>query len=136
MLPGVDGVRTLELGFAGEQRDRLNQCVLYGSERATAGVAVEYEKQAEAVEHVGKLLVLLGNHGEAVVRVRRTDVVVRRSDDVPWKCAESGRLPVLRPARDVAGWRGRRRPQVGPARRSVFSRVIAVRRDGDPGAGA
>lgn len=53
--------------------------------------AVQYEEQAEALEHVGELLVLLGNDGEPVRRVRVTDIAVRGCDNVSWKFAESER---------------------------------------------
>ena len=89
MWPRVDGLRTLELGSAGEQRDRLNEYVLYGSKRATAGLAAEYAEEDEAVEHVGEVLVLLGNEGEELGRVRVTSVVERRFDEVPWDFADA-----------------------------------------------
>lgn len=89
MWPRVDGLRSLELGFPGEQRDRLNGFVLHGSKRATAGVQAEYDEQGEELEHAGELLVMLDSDGEQVGRVRVTDVVVRRFDDVPWEFADT-----------------------------------------------
>jgi uncharacterized protein YhfF len=89
MWPRVDGLRTLELGHPGEQRDRLNGYVLHGSKRATAGLAAEYDEEGEPLEHVGEVLVMLGNHGDEVGRIRVTDVVTRRFDDVPWEFADA-----------------------------------------------
>lgn len=89
MWPRVDGLRCLELGFPGEQRDRLNDYVLHGRKRATAGIVAEYEEEGEALDHVGEVLVLLGSNGEEVGRVRITDVVVRRFEDVSWEFADA-----------------------------------------------
>ncbi|MCU1589975.1 MAG: hypothetical protein JWP11_1231 [Frankiales bacterium] len=89
MWPRVDGLRTLELGHAGEQRDRLNGYVLHGSKRATAGIADEYAEEGEALEHVGERLVLLDNDGAEVGRVEVTGVVVRRFEDVPFEFADA-----------------------------------------------
>jgi uncharacterized protein YhfF len=90
MWPRVDGLRTLELGSPGEQRDRLNHYVLHGTKRATAGLAVEYDEDGEALEHVGEVLVMLGNEQDEVGRIQVTDVVTRRFDDVPWEFADAG----------------------------------------------
>jgi uncharacterized protein YhfF len=89
MWPRVDGLRTLELGSPGEQRTRLNDYVLHGTKRATAGLAVEYEEEGEPVEEVGEVLVMLGNEGDEVGRIRVTHVVVRRFDEVPWEFADA-----------------------------------------------
>lgn len=89
MWPRVDGLRTLELGTVGEQRDRLNGYVLHGAKRATTGPVAEYDEEREELEQAGEVLVLLDNDGREVGRVRVTDVVVRRFDDVPWEFADS-----------------------------------------------
>lgn len=89
MWPRVDGLRTLELGSPGEQRDRLTGYVLHGAKRATAGPAQEYEQEGEPLEQVGEVLVLLGNGSDPVGRIRITKVVVRPFSEVPWEFAES-----------------------------------------------
>ena len=89
MWPRVDGLRTLQLGSPGPQRDRLNGYVLHGTKRATAGLAQEYEEEDEALEQPGEVLVLLDNDGQPAGRVRVTEVVVRRFDDVPWEFADA-----------------------------------------------
>jgi uncharacterized protein YhfF len=85
----VDGLRSCELGFPGEQRDRLNGYVLHGHKRATAGLLGEYEEEGEVLEHVGERLVLVDSDGHEVGRIEVTDVVVRRFDDVPWEFADA-----------------------------------------------
>lgn len=89
MWPRVDELRTVELGWPGEQRDRLNGCVLHGRKRATAGTLAEYEEEGEPLESVGEVLVMLGNDAEEVGRIEITDVVVRRFEDVPWEFADA-----------------------------------------------
>jgi uncharacterized protein YhfF len=89
MWPTVDGLRTIELGNPGEQRDRLNGYVLHGSKRATAGLAAEYDEEGEQLEHVGERLVLVDDVGGEVGRIEVTDVTVRRFDDVPWEFADA-----------------------------------------------
>ena len=49
MWPRVDGLRCLEWGFPGKQRDRVNDCVLRGSRWATAGIVEEYDEQGKAL---------------------------------------------------------------------------------------
>jgi uncharacterized protein YhfF len=89
MWPRVDGLRTVELGFPGEQRERLNGYVLHGDKRATAGLLAEYAEQGEALEHVGEVMVLIDSTGGDVGRIRVTEVVQRRFADVPWEFADA-----------------------------------------------
>jgi uncharacterized protein YhfF len=86
--PVIDGLRTLELGFAGEQRDRLTGYVLHGRKRATAGVVAEYDEEGEPLERVGERLVLVDSAGEEIARIAVTEVNVRRFDDVDWAFAD------------------------------------------------
>ena len=85
--PRVDGLRSLELGSAGEMRTRLNGLVLAGRKRATAGVLAEYEQEGERLEHVGERLALLDDEGRHVGTVEVTSVEVRRFAHVPWEFA-------------------------------------------------
>jgi uncharacterized protein YhfF len=89
MWPRVDGLRSCELGFPGEQRERLNGYVLHGRKRASAGVLAEYDEEGEVLEQVGERLVLLDSEGREVGRIEVTDVVVRRFADVPWEFADA-----------------------------------------------
>lgn len=68
----------------GESRDRILHFLLEGNKRATAGLlAHDYEAQGEPVEHVGEVLVVLGNDGSDVGRVKVTRVEVVAFGDVP-----------------------------------------------------
>jgi uncharacterized protein YhfF len=89
MWPRVGGLRSCELGFPGEQRDRLNGYVLHGRKRATAGLLDEYAEEGEVLEEVGERLVLVDNDGQEVGRIEVTGIVVRRFDDVPWEFADA-----------------------------------------------
>jgi len=72
----VDGLRTLELAFPGELRQRLTGLVLAGPKRATAGLLEEYAAEGEELEHVGEVLVMVDDDGGELGRVRITDVQV------------------------------------------------------------
>jgi uncharacterized protein YhfF len=89
MWPRIDGLRVLELGVPGEQRDRLNAYVLSGAKRATAGLLAEYAEADEQLEHVGERLVLVDSDGAEVGRVQVSAVEVVRFDDVPWEFADA-----------------------------------------------
>jgi uncharacterized protein YhfF len=86
----VNGLRAMELGRPGESRRRLNDYVLHGEKRATAGLlALDYEAEGEPLEQVGELLALTDDKGEPIATLRVTDVVVRRFADVPWEFAQA-----------------------------------------------
>ena len=88
--PRVDGLRAMELGRPGEQRRRLNDYVLHGEKRATAGLlSRDYEAEGEPVEQVGELMALVDDDGKAVATLRVTEVVVRGFADVPWEFAQA-----------------------------------------------
>lgn len=89
MWPRVNGLRTIELGRAGEQRGRLNGLVLAGRKRGTAGLANEYETEGELLEHVGERLVVLDDDGGAVATVEVTGVSLHPFIKVPWEFARS-----------------------------------------------
>jgi uncharacterized protein (TIGR02246 family) len=85
--PRVGGLRVLELGTPGEMRRWLNDLVLSGAKRATAGRLAEYEVEGEALEQPGERLVLVDDERRRVglVQVDRVDVVPFR--EVPWEFA-------------------------------------------------
>ena len=77
MWPRIDGLRALELGLPGEQRQWLNDLVLRGEKKATAGRLAEYEAEGEELEQVGEQLVLVDDELQrlALVEVDRVEVV-------------------------------------------------------------
>jgi uncharacterized protein YhfF len=80
----VDGLRTIELGNPGASRTALLDFVLNGKKRATAGLLEQdYEAEGEPIEHVGEVLVLLGNDSEEVGRVQVTKVELTTFIQVP-----------------------------------------------------
>lgn len=87
MWPRIDGLRALELGLPGEQRQWLNDLVLRGEKKATAGRLAEYEAEGEELEQVGEQLVLVDDELQrlALVEVDRAEVVPFGT--VPWEFA-------------------------------------------------
>lgn len=83
MFPVVDGLRSIEFGTPGESRARLVEFVLHGNKRATAGLAHDYAKEGEPIEHVGELLAMVDNDGNHVGTLKVTRVEVVRFLDVP-----------------------------------------------------
>ena len=66
----VDGHRALEIGTPGPMRQRLNQLILDGHKRATAGLLVEYVREDEELESEGELLSLVDDENRRVATVR------------------------------------------------------------------
>jgi uncharacterized protein YhfF len=98
----VDGLRTFEMGTPGEMRQRLNDLILTGRKRATAGLlAYDYEAESEEVERVGERLALLDNGRRKIaeLEVTRVDVVPFR--EVTWEFADAEGEG----ARSVEHWR-------------------------------
>ncbi|MBP2475229.1 uncharacterized protein YhfF [Crossiella equi] len=88
--PRCDGKRVLGLGVPGEQRDWLNDCVLNGNKRATAGLLeTDYEPEGEALEHVGELLALVDSEDGYLRTVEVTHVSVVPFGEVPFSFAEA-----------------------------------------------
>jgi uncharacterized protein YhfF len=79
----IDGLRTIEFGTPGESRENLNNLVILGKKRATSTTAQEYVDENEVIEHVGEELYILGNNGEAVGKVRITEVTQCLFAEVP-----------------------------------------------------
>ncbi len=85
----VDGLRTLDLGNPGEMRAHLNDLVLAGRKRATAGLMADYRDADEQTELPGERLVLVDDDGGRVATVEVERVEVRRLAEVPWEFAQA-----------------------------------------------
>lgn len=68
-------------------RDRLNQLILDGTKRATAGLLIDYEREHEPPEVEGETLALVDDHGAAIATVVVTRTATTRFVDVPWEFA-------------------------------------------------
>ena len=83
-FPRVGGLRTVEFGNPGESRNKILDCLFNGNKRATAGlVEYDYVAENEPIEHVDEILVVVGNNGEDLGRIKVTSVEVVRFDEVP-----------------------------------------------------
>jgi uncharacterized protein YhfF len=89
MFPIVGGLRSLELGFPGDQRTRLNTLVLRRAKRATAGLLADYDYAREPVEQIGEKLALVDDEMRQVATLLVTGSVVLRFADVPWEFADA-----------------------------------------------
>ena len=79
----IDGLRTIEFGNPGASRNTILDFLFNGNKRATAGLLeFDYEAEGEAVEHVGEVLVVVGNEGEELGRIRATRVEIVNFADV------------------------------------------------------
>ncbi|WP_412539029.1 ASCH domain-containing protein [Longispora sp. K20-0274] len=86
----IDGLRTLDLGTAGDLRTRLNALVLLGRKRATAGLLdLDYLDEAEKPETVGERLVLVDDDGDRVAEIEVTAVELTRLGQVTWEFVEA-----------------------------------------------
>ena len=85
----VDGHRALEIGTPGAMRQRLNQLILDGHKRATAGLLVEYVREDEELETEGELLSLVDDENRRVATVRVNEVVTVPFIEVPWSFAQA-----------------------------------------------
>ncbi|MGB8196267.1 MAG: ASCH domain-containing protein [Acidimicrobiales bacterium] len=85
----VDGQRTLEIGTPGAMRQRLNQLVLDGHKRATAGLLLDYVREDVEVESEGELLSLVDDESRRVATVRVVDVATVPFVEVPWAFAQA-----------------------------------------------
>jgi uncharacterized protein YhfF len=82
-------MRTLEIGTPGTMRQRLNQLILEGRKRATAGLLLEYVKEGEELEFQGEQLALVDDDMRRIATVVVLDVETVPFIDVPWKFAEA-----------------------------------------------
>ena len=77
-FPVVNGMRGIEFGSPGVNRDYLNSLVLEANKRATAGhFKYDYQEQGEPLEYVGEKLAMLDNDGRhtATLLVTRAELV-------------------------------------------------------------
>jgi uncharacterized protein YhfF len=88
-FPMVDGLRTLEIGSPGAMRQRLNQLILDGHKRATAGLLVDYVRENEELESPGDLLTLVDDDSRGVSTVVVTQVETVPFIEVPWSFAQA-----------------------------------------------
>jgi uncharacterized protein YhfF len=89
MFPIVDGLRTLQIGTPGAMRQRLNQLILDGHKRATAGLLMEYVKENEELEMEGELLALVDDDTQRIATVVVVEVETVPFIEVPWKFAQA-----------------------------------------------
>jgi uncharacterized protein YhfF len=70
-------------------RTRLNQLILDGHKRATAGLLLEYVKEGEELESEGELLALVDDDTKRIATVKVVNVETVAFIDVPWKFAQA-----------------------------------------------
>lgn len=85
----VDGLRTLEVGTPGVMRRRLNQLILDGHKRATAGLLLDYVREDEELEAEGDMLALVVDDSQRIATVVVTEVATVPFIEVPWKFAQA-----------------------------------------------
>ena len=79
----VDGYRTIEFGTPGVSRDTILNFLFDGNKRATAGLLeYDYIAEGEPIEHIGEILVVLGNENEPLGKIQATRVEIVRFDEV------------------------------------------------------
>ena len=84
----VNGLRSIEFGTPGQMRDRLNNLIINGNKRATAGLLKEdYLNEGEEIEFVGERLAILDNQQKPIGIVKVTRVEVLDFKDVPTEFA-------------------------------------------------
>ena len=88
-FPIVDGLRALEIGSPGAMRGRLNQLILDGHKRATAGLLLEYVRENEELELEGEFLALVDDDTRRIATVVVVDVVTVPFIEVPWAFAQA-----------------------------------------------
>jgi uncharacterized protein YhfF len=70
-------------------RQRLNQLILDGRKRATAGLLLEYVREGEELEYEGELLALVDDETKRVATVTVVGVETVPFIEVPWRFAEA-----------------------------------------------
>ena len=84
----VNGLRSIEFGTPGAMRDRLNDLIINGNKRATAGLLKEdYFDEGEEIEFVGERLAILDNYQKQIGIIKVIRVEVMEFKDVPTEFA-------------------------------------------------
>ena len=84
----VNGLRSIEFGTPGPMRNRLNDLIINGNKRATAGLYKEdYIDEGEEIEFVGERLAILDNDQKQIGVIKVTRVEVLEFKDVPTEFA-------------------------------------------------
>ena len=84
----VNGLRSIEFGTPGPMRNRLNDLIINGNKRATAGLLKEdYIDECEEIEFVGERLAILNNDQKQIGVIKVTRVEVLEFKDVPTEFA-------------------------------------------------
>ena len=84
----VNGLRTIELGTPGPMRNHLNDLIINGNKRATAGLLKEdYIDEGDEIEFVGERLAILDNDQKQIGVIMVTRVEVLEFKDVPTEFA-------------------------------------------------
>ena len=84
----VNGLRSVEFGTPGPMRTRLNDLIINGKKRATAGLLKEdYINEGEEIEFAGERLAILDNNQKQIGIIRVTRVEVLEFKDVPTEFA-------------------------------------------------
>ena len=84
----INGLRSVEFGTPGPMRNRLNDLIINGNKRATAGLLKEdYIDEGEEIEFVGERLAILDNDEKQIGIMKVTRVEVLEFKDVPTEFA-------------------------------------------------
>ena len=84
----VNGLRSIEFGTPGPMRNRLNDLIINGNKRATAGLLKEdYIDKGEEIEYVGERIAILDNDQKQIGVIKVTRVEVLEFKDVPTEFA-------------------------------------------------
>ena len=84
----INGLRSVEFGTPGPMRNRLNDLIINGNKRATAGLLKEdYIAEGEEIEFIGERLAILDNDEKQIGIIKVTRVEVLEFKDVPTEFA-------------------------------------------------
>jgi uncharacterized protein YhfF len=83
----IDRLRILEIGTPGAMRQRLNELILSGRKRATAGLLRDYEHEGVELESVGERLALVDDDMRRIAITEVVQVATVPFGDVSWEFA-------------------------------------------------